>query len=45
MKEHQILTGFLHQHLEVGHVVAFGGQVVELVIVGGEHRAAAQVAG
>ena len=45
MKEHQILAGFLHQHLEIGDVVALGGQVVELVVVGGEHRSAAKVSG
>ena len=45
MEEHQILAGFLHQHLKVGHVVAFSGQIVELVVVGGKHRAAAQIAG
>ena len=45
MQEHQLVAGFLHQHLGIGHVGQQLGQLVELVVVGGEDRAGAEVAG
>ena len=45
MQEHQIGAGFLHHDLEVGHVGALCGQVVELVVMGGEHGAGFEIAG
>ena len=45
MQEDQIAAGFFHQHLAVGHVAAFPGQGIQLVIVGGKHRAGLEIAG
>ena len=45
MQKQQVIAGFLHQHLEVGHIRALCRQVVELVIVRREHGAGLQVAG
>ena len=41
MQEQQFLAGFLHQHLGIGHVRQQRGQLVELVVVGGEDGAGA----
>ena len=45
VEEDQVVAGFLHQNLEVGHVFMFGSQVVELVIMRGKNGTALQIAG
>ena len=45
MEEHQIAASFFHQHLAVGHVGAFAGQGIPLVIMGGKHSAGLEITG
>ena len=45
VEEEQVVAGFFHQHLKIGHVLAFASLGIELVIVGGEHAAALQLSG
>ena len=45
VQEAQLVAGFLHQHLGIGHVAPFLRQLVELVVVGGEHAAGSDLVG